>query len=360
MKLLYVPSGHPLQEADDCLMWQFLDIDWFSTGYYYLHNKPGDLPYIKVKRENRFLSKLFSNQRGYIHEHDEQDTLNWKKNRIWTSANIKNIWTFNRDFIAQFDAIFFNFFIDNLHNNVRRIVDENKLIFFKTYGMHPIEWEEDIKKYYDNGVKVIRNAPAELNRLDNLVATAVIRGSVVPDEFEYDNWNGANEQVVTFTNFLHTDTSHFNKYNECVKKLPYKSILCGVGNVVADDSLGFVSHEKKIQLLRDSRVNLCTGTLNANNTYSMVEAWVMGCPLIVFGNDLWPNNEACKLIEHEKTGFIANSYEEARHYIRLLMNDYSLAQTISRQQREAAIKIYGRSVLAEQWRHLFNKCGLNV
>lgn len=359
MKLLYVASGHPLQEADDCLMWEKLGIEWFSTGYYATMNKPGDLPYIKVKHRSRYIPH-FVGQKGVADVGDRSGTLGGKKNITWTGLPTRNIWNFTEDFIDQFDAVFFNHFISNVQRNIG--VLEGKKIFLKTYAMHDLKGEFKIKHFRDHfGLKVIRNSPKEHLRANSRKEwgglDAVIRGSVVRDENEISGWTGEKEQVCTFSSFLTEqggDCYMRRRYYEFIKnQAPFPFLLNGVGN-------NFCSHEEKVRTLRESRVNLVVGTPKANNTYSMVEGWIMGQPLVIFGPQLWdsPTYECHELVDHGVNGFIGHSPKECVNYIRDLMHDKELAQQVGAAGREKALTIYGRETLSQKWRDLFIKEGL--
>src|SRR5690606_1662238 len=164
--------------------------------------------------------------------------------------------------------------------------------------------------------------------------------------------------VCTFTFYMDSGNSECcerrNLYYEiCSLIKPYQTDLYGIGS-------RFISHEEKVKILQDYRVNLVTGTPGSNNTYSFVEAWIMGQPIVVFGRDMWQSKSGggSELIVQGKTGFVCNTPEEGAKYIRLLMEDDDLAVEISRNAREAALKVYGRGTLAEQWKQLLSTHGL--
>ena len=125
MKLLYVGMGHPLQEADDCLMWHKLGLDWFSTGYYSQSKQPGDLPYINHTNDPG-LTKLWNNCTGHIAIYDTPGGIIGVKNKTFTSYNQPNLWQFTVEFMSQFDIILFNHYTENLRINWGNI---HKLLF---------------------------------------------------------------------------------------------------------------------------------------------------------------------------------------------------------------------------------------
>ena len=102
MKLLYVPSGHPLQEADDCLMWDRMGLSWVSTGYYAAKDKPGDLPLIEKKDAVKELYERLKGEFLGTHTSDKPSTLCGQKNLEWTGVATKNKPLFSKDFLSNF------------------------------------------------------------------------------------------------------------------------------------------------------------------------------------------------------------------------------------------------------------------
>lgn len=351
MKLLYVASGHPLSEADDLLMWEKLGIEWFSTGYYRETDSPGDLPTIKRPLSNLNVGKSKSDT--FII--DKAGSLIGKKNATYTGQVAKNLWSFDKDFISQFDVIVINHIIENLKNNEKVLA--GKKIILKTYARHELSHEPYIEGLHRKKlIKVVRNSPCELERRRNMAHDMIIRGSLVKDEHEVSGWNGDTKQVITFNNTFEAGGKTRANYINLTRRTQYPFILGGANNKMG---LGYVKHADKIKLLQDSRVSLCTGSPGANNTYSFVEAWVMGIPIVCFGRPLWdnPTCEPEQLIEHGVTGYIVKNLEDAADVINTLMKNHTLAKYISANARQKAISIYGRDVLARQWTKLFQTLG---
>jgi len=360
MKLLYVASGHPLQEADDCLMWSKLGYEWYSTGYYAQQNGPGDLPIIPNYYADTNFRYLLENCSAVF-----TDNILRNKNKSFAGHVIPNLWMFTEDILKQFDVIFFNHFVDNIIKNFELLNSLSCKVVLKTYGMHPPTTESRIALLRRGGhLFSVRNSPKEHLRTPFFGGcVAVIRGSVVKDEEDVSGWTGDNEEVITFASNFNFGAPiaqrRRNLYLKIREGLPkYEFSLYGADNDNEPYSKhGFITHEEKLRRLRQARVSLITGTPYANNTYSMVESWIMGIPIVVFGRDMWLSDtyEANELVENGKTGFIAKTPDEAIAYIKLLMINKELAQQIGQAGREAAIQVYGREPLSQLWSKFFSQ-----
>lgn len=357
MKLLFVPSGHPLMEADLCLMWERLGIDWVSTGYYSRSEKPGDLPYINSLKNQNLLADL-DKQFPSTLSADMPHQIIGQKNLQWTGQVIKNRFRFTPEFLKPFDAILCTYLVENILDNLD--VLRNKRLFLYTFGMHSIETEPVLRHLKDNyNLVVVRNSAAEKFRPGADAADdTIIRGCVVKDDIEISGWNGQKSAVCTFSSFMNLPSRECQQrrkyYTDTIKHVTKECHLFGV------NSGTFLNHEDKIQTLRNYRANLVVGTPGANNTYSFVEAWVMGQPVVVFGQKMWQSQsyEPSMLIEHGVNGFIGDSPAECAKYLNLLLQDYELAKKIGAAGRASALEYYNRDLLAAKWRVLFKQQGL--
>lgn len=383
MKLLYVGCGHPMQSTDDCLMWAKLGLEWYDTSYYHTLNSGDCGPINPFFGGPAFYKDLLSN----FNERTKCDEILNKKDLQFTGAICNNLWHFNRQFIEKynFDIIFFNHLIENVENNWEVIKDRR--VILKTFGMHSVNDEPRIKKLRDKGVFVVRNNPTEYlrgayfkpkpifsyNRYNgkstqefikkSLYAghDAIIRGCIVRDENEFSGWTGNNKEVVTFSSaFNHKDSGAIrrrNLYLEIKNKSKYPFRLFGSCNDNEPFSEGFVSHKKKIEILRNARVALVTGTPGSTNTYSLVEALVMGVPIIVFDKAMWNSEiyEVDQIIKNGANGFIVKDCIEAVQLIEKIMEDYELAQKLSTNARITGIELYGRNNRAKDWHTFLGK-----
>ncbi len=376
MKMLYVGGGHFLQSTDDCIMWAKLGIEWYDTSYYFLKNE-GDCGKIEpFFGGEEFTTKLLEQHPTRI---NVDEVLN-QKDIQFAGQIANNLWGFSREFISQFDIIFFNHFIENVGNNWDVIKD--KKVIFKTFGMHPIQWEQKIKKMRAQGVYVVRNNPTEHLRLlmnlapqifsynqlsgtnynvwnkKNLYAghDAIIRSSIIPNEEVIGGWQGNIKEVVTFANHFNYKDGNIQKRKEHYLKIKdlinYPCKLYGSGNEIGPSCGGFISNGEKIEVLKQARVALVIGTPGSAHTYSLIEALVMGTPIVTFNKMMWQSEiyDVDQIIKDGVSGFICGSVEEAAQRINLLMENDSLAKQISEAGRKLGIELYGRENRAKDWR----------
>lgn len=354
LRVLYVGQGHPLQEADDLLTLDKLGYDWFSTGYYRDNCKPGDLPFIQVKNNEKRLELFNKCQRGGWVT-DTPDTPCGQKNKLWTGQDTQNIFKFTKEFADEFDVIICNFFPHNIMNN--KDAFDGKLVILKTFAMHPIQWEQGIRECREAGVLSVRNSPLEPFKYgaDYAGHDAIIRGSVVKDEHELSGWTGKELCSTTFTSFFdYPSTENIvraKRYEYVKAKLKYPNHIFGVLNQQYFGKDTFISHEEKIKRILESRVSLCIGTPGSSSTYSFVEAWVAGQPIVAFGENQWqsPNYELKTLIDNDVNGFYSDNLDEVAEYTNMLCENKKKAKELSIASRAKAVSIFGRETISRQW-----------
>lgn len=362
MKVLYCDGGHGLQSADDCRMLADLGVEWYSTGYYAKENGSGDLPKIyPFYGSEDFYKKLYLNP--YVKPETNTLLVLQKKNITYGGFCPPNIWQFNEDFIKQFDIVIFNHNIQNLINNYHHRINNDKIKFIiKTFGMHDVRDEQKIGVMRcSGGIYTIRNNPTECLR-SNLYAghDAIIRGSVVKDENEISGWKGNKPQIITFSNsfnFKQKDNYRRQYYCEIRNNCGYNFRLFGSNNEDEPLSDKFLKHKDKVKILRESRINLVVGTPGSSNTYSLVEALVMGMPIVVFGKQMWqsPIYEIDQIITNGVHGFIVDNTSDAIQKINMLMEDFELCEFLSKNARSRGVELFGRINLIPKWKKVLFK-----
>ena len=328
MKLLYL-SCHAILEYDECRIFNELGIDWFSLGSYVNPTKPVDpirppLP----KIQDRFLLE---------------------------TAPPRDKMPFN--FVNSFDTIVIMDgapAVEWLSNNWDALRIKKTII--RMIGQSTVKHEEQLARFRAEGLKVIRCSPLEINIPNNIGCDSVIRFAKDPEEFT--NWNGADEQVITFAQNMINRGQHcnFEAFEEITKGFRRK--LYGPNNENAGDlSGGFLTYEQMKQKMRDSRVYFYTGTQPASYTLNFIEALMTGIPIVAIGPK-WGNSlniagemyEIPQIIRSGINGFWSDSVEDLKKYIDVLLKDHNLARRIGEMGRKTAIELFGIETIKQQWK----------
>lgn len=259
------------------------------------------------------------------------------------------------ELIAMFDTIIVMHEPSLVEKNWENI--KHKRVIWRSIGQSIPQVEERLAPFRAQGLQIVRYSPYEESIRRFVGSDAMIR--FYKDETEYDGWHGHRKEIVNFTQSL-MQRGRFCGY-ETIRELsiglPVK--VYGPGN---DDlgnlAGGMLSYEEQLSAMRFARAFLYAGTYPASYTLSFIECWMMGVPVVAVGNKLGNGEmftgqstyEVADLIENGMTGFVSDSTEELRDYLKALMDDQTLANRIGDAGRAKAIELFGRETIAEQWR----------
>lgn len=328
MKLLYL-SCHAILEYDECKIFNELGIDWFSLGSYVNPHLPADAirPGL-AKVPNRFLLDIAPPKehmgRTFINNFDTIVIMDGAPAIAW----IKNNWA---DMVG-------------------------KRVILRTIGQSTVDHEEQLRQFRNEGLQIVRYSPMEINIPGNVGCDAVIRFAKDPAEFK--DWNGADEQVINFTqNMMNRGQHcHFDVFEEATRGFRRK--LFGPKNENAGEMFGgFLTYEELKQKMRDNRVYFYTGTEPACYTLNFMEAFMTGIPIVAIGPKLGNSlniagnlYEIPSIIQNTVNGFYSDNIVDLRKYIQALLSDKALAQRISDLGRKTAIDLFGIDNIKSQWK----------
>lgn len=329
MKIHYL-SCHSILEYDELKLFTELGYDVFSNGAYLDPKGHISLPRPGVP-----------------------DAIMWQDMARLAVDNPKT--NLPPEMIEPFDVIMVMHTPDVIVNNWERI--KHKRVIWRTIGQSTPAIEHKLAPYRKEGLQIVRYSPKEQSLRDYIGSDALIRFYKDPGEF--CGWVGDSDEVVNFTQSL-KGRRDFVHYDEIMGSIiGFNSKVYGTGN---DDlgkiNGGEVSFKKQLEILKRARVYVYGGTWPASYTLSIIEAMMLGIPVVAIGKQLAHVGkfedinfyEVDEFIEDGVNGMVCNSVQAMRETIKLLLNDYDLAKKISAEGRKTAIKLFGKRKIADQWR----------
>jgi len=336
VKLLYL-SVHETLEFDELSLFNELGVDFFSFGAY---ANPEGHPTLK---------RPGIEGAAYYPEYEQ----------VYRDTARTDI---SKEFFDKFDVIMW---MDGI-GQPQAIIEnwprmKHKKVIWRSIGQSSEETERLLKHMHDEGLMIVRYSLNEQNIRDWMGQDAMIRFYKDPKEFY--GWKGEAGEVINFTQNLK------GRGSSCFYKTMMQVFAGYPGKIYGptNESLGNLNggslpYDAMKGKLRDNRVYFYAGTQNAPYTLSFVEAWMTGIPIVTIdkgmamaGRKVHDYFEVPELITHGESGFIAGSEEEARGYIKQLLDDYGLAEKISRNARRKAGELFGKSNIQEEWKKFFSK-----
>ena len=260
-------------------------------------------------------------------------------------------------FLKHFDCIIVMHTPAILINNWSRM--KHKKVIWRSIGQSTTGVEQCLAPLRNDGMKIIRMSPKEINIPKYIGADAMIR--FYKDEEELGKWNGEDKRVINFTQSL-KGRRLFCHYDHVVELMSGfdGSKVYGTGNEdLGPLNGGELTWDFMKGKLRDTRVFAYGGTWPSPYTLAFQEAFMTGIPVIAIGKRLaqeLPGVEHLDFYEIEDfiqngvNGFVADDISTLRGNIYQLLNDDALAKSISEKARETAIQLFGKQTIKEQWK----------
>ena len=358
--ILNIATGHSLMETDDCLNWDCLGLNYFSTGWLRTKNQIGSMPKLKCPMHGLDMSGC----RGGTFSSDLSHTPLGIKNKCFAGNNVKlyNIWKFTENFLKNFDFIISSHYPHNIYLN-RELIKKLKIpTVIKTFGLQNPSWEKIYEGFRKDGIYIIRNSPEEQSYVKNYAGhDVIIRGSVVVNE--KNKWNGRTKKSL----FLCSNYSHSggkrrrNIVENIMENCKWPIELYGAANEGVSYWKGFLEHEEKIKKIKNYRCSLIAGNPNSNNIYSLCEAMCLAVPCVIFNKQLWGGESFEEdLFTHNKDCILISNPNEGAEAIDRLMKDKKFANRISRNAAKLGRRTWGREKICNDWKVFFNSIGLKI
>lgn len=329
MNILYL-SAHSILEYDELRLFEELGYDYFSIGAYINPATPHD-----PKRPPL---------NGKFHEH------------LASIAMVHNADNLHQEQVEWADVIIVMHLPQWIEKNWTLFKQLNKRVIWRSIGQSVEGVETRLKKFRDDGLEVVRYSPAEVKIPNNIGSDAIIR--FYKDQNEFGNWNGDNEEVITFSQSMkgRGKFCNFDAFQAVTREL--KAHIYGPNNEDTGElNGGLLEYDQLKAKMRDSRVYFYGGTHPASYTLNFIEAFMTGIPIVAVGPILgnsedFPQDtyEIPDIITNGVHGFYSNSLEELRQFTDALLKDQNFARQISRQARQRAIDLFDMNIIKKQWK----------
>lgn len=326
-------ASHAIAEYDDLRMLTDLGYDVFAPGGYEKPTETGEgmrppLPDVPYHAD---LHQRCLEQRE---KHAGED-VSWAID--WAKADL------HPDLIDWADIIICHHFLPQwVAAQWTRI--HRKRVIWRTCGQSNAELELMMRPYVRDGLQIVRYSPKEHHLGNYAGADAVIRFGKYPDDFPA--WTGEVRQVINFTQHLYqrhpaTNWEFWEVATSDLTRLP-----CGPGSEVIG-GVGGMSTGAMYDMLARSRCYLYTGTQPASYTLGLMEAMLVGIPIVSIGPSWMQYPE---LFEgHELAGFAFENPDDAASLLRLWLNDEAAAKEVGTHQRDVALREFSIDVVGPKW-----------
>lgn len=336
MRILYL-SVHSVLEYDEVLLFTELGHDVFSWGAYTYPQGHPTLPRPGIPGL-QFHADLADLSRRFPRTEMPQELIDW--------ADLIII----MDGAGMHDVIELNW--DKL---------KAKKVIWRTIGQSTPSVENRLRRYRNEGLKIVRYSPME-DKLKNYIGGDVtIR--FYKDPTEFSGYNGKEPKIVNFTQTL-KGRRIFCGYDPIMKLIEgFPAKVYGSGNEdLGEYNGGELPYDLMKGALRDNRVYVYRGTWPASYTLTTIEAMMTGIPVVSTGPEIGnmggregiDTYEMQHIIKNNESGFVSDDLDYLRTCIKSLLNDLDLARKIGDAGRKRAIELFSKEVIRSQWSTFFD------
>lgn len=344
LKLLYL-SCHETLERDELTIFNKLGFDVFPIGHYTDQDNP-------IKATNGKLPFRFSDEwLPIFNKYHSYDKLRAKLSNIVCGGSNPYMFKLHKEFVKLFDIIIVGYYEENITINWDAIKD--KRIVLRTISQYPLHVSEHRDKI--KIVSLAENEECLLKRKPD----AVVRQCV--DTNYYKGWSPSTDYLLTVNKWLKKrgDTSCWKVYDYVSQG--FNRIACGFGNEDIPWGISDLPQDKIQEFRQKSRVYISMCSKPGCVTYGFIEALSTGIPVVSVGPNLGSWHPSVKtfnvdrFIQNGVNGFYSDNPDEMVHYIKLLMNDASLAKRVGDAGRETAIQYFSEDKCISDWRNFFKE-----
>ncbi len=236
---------------------------------------------------------------------------------------------------------------------------KSKRVIWRTIGQSGDRNEALMKPLFDHGCEIVRYSPKERNIPHFAGESALIR--FYKDPQVWNGWTGEEAVVTNVTQSLYQRSladdgmlqppgrqwTSFSFWDRATQGLPTKPMGSGSDAI---GGLGKVDWETMRDVLRSSRAYLYTGTQPASYTLGLIEAMMVGIPVVSITPDWFqiiPYGP--QMFEGHEIAPLSGTPEDAHAELERILRDPSYAAEVGEECRQRAIYAFGRDTIAAQW-----------
>lgn len=264
------------------------------------------------------------------------------------------------EFIDYFDIVI------SVHNYRWLIQNADRLrkkrCILRTIGQYLPEHEQELAGIDKRWFEIVRYSPFEANIRGYAGHDRIIRFYKDPEKFS--GWKRNVDAILCFGNTLLRRPSHVSLSFMLRALAGFDLRLYGQGNAGLSAWRGQAEAGNMMDLYRSHAAYYSHHTIPACYTLSFIEALMTGIPVVAPGAGVLYSSdlghafrsyasyyEVPSIIENGKSGFVADTVEEAHRAFCILLNDVQRAAAIGAAGRKIAIGLFGKDVIAA-WQEL--------
>jgi hypothetical protein len=331
--------SHSIEEHDQLRLLHGLGYEVASIGGYIDPSSPHD-----PKRPALPNVPCVTNVKEAIDALDSEDNLGAAQSRIPDGV---------LDWLGRDGIIIYHHYLERLFgqwDHLRDWREDGGRIVWRTVGQSTEQNERDARPYVEDGLEVVRYSPKEENIPGYVGHNALIR--FYKDETEWCGWTGQYEVAINITQHLMQRAQWCNYvfWQAATDGLVAQPL--GPGSE-AIGGLGEMPVEVMKEALRKARCYLYTGTQPASYTLGLIEAMMVGVPVVSIGPShmrIFPYGpnlyEGLELVG----GLGGDDPMRCRDILARLLSDHSYAQQVSREQQAMAHLTFGMEAVGNAWK----------
>lgn len=263
--------------------------------------------------------------------------------------------TLTKEIVDDYDVIMIMHRMDWVEKNWNII--KNKIVILRTIGQNLENNELLIKKYVQEGLKILRYSPKERELKNYSGEHGLIRFLKYKSDFKKRDIK--NNYAISFGQHLYERKNWcgLSVVESVSKKVPFK--LFGPGNEKFEFNGGRLSYNQQLEEYSKNSCYFYTGTFPAQYTLNFIEAMLSGIPIVSIGKNLSqkmvePYPFEVPYILDEVYGYSFDDDDKISNTLNQLIIDKNLNDEVSKKQVEVGMNLFSTEKNINQWKDFLN------